>query len=465
MASSGVASIDATGAPDGGACIKLAASAAYYGGVVFTLDPGSVVNAEIYPLLDVQFKLDDTYSGTGTLLLWDSSSKVVSKNISVSPDEAWHTFEVGVGSAYVNQWEHVEVGFDWTHIAVCLIVFWFQDVGAGDFRVHALYFGGRRFAAVAQDAASQAAYGLREYVETDEELWSDNECDLRAKALLANLKDPAEYLKLASTILDYGSSPILAGDKVHVQLPTEGVDGDFRVATAEYHVLPGGQTLEIALELGREPPQLADYIYGLRPYTVNVEKLSRTKVGKRGVPVSTGGGGGLSGSVFSSNVDIDKTFPVLNLLTSRVLKAAFGFDGANVFVVSYAGDLILRSASGITRPFADGTDDLGSASFRFNNAYLKGALYVGGSSVITAARVLQNVTADAAIITSGELSINRMPRDAAGLVIEAQGTGFYPMYVNPNGRYSPASHGHPFTAISGLLAMSQLPQDTAGLCA
>jgi hypothetical protein len=37
------------------------------------------------------------------------------------------------------------------------------------------------------------------------------------------------------------------------------------------------------------------------------------------------------------------------------------------------------------------------------------------------------------------------------------------MYVDPNGRYSPAAHGHPFSGISGLLAVSQLPQDTAGL--
>jgi hypothetical protein len=39
---------------------------------------------------------------------------------------------------------------------------------------------------------SQSSYGLRELVEVDEELWSDDECASRANALLASLKDPAE---------------------------------------------------------------------------------------------------------------------------------------------------------------------------------------------------------------------------------------------------------------------------------
>jgi hypothetical protein len=35
-----------------------------------------------------------------------------------------------------------------------------------------------------------------------------------------------------------------------------------------------------------------------------------------------------------------------------------------------------------------------------------------------------------------------MPRGTAGLVLEAQGAGFYCMYVDPNGRYAPAAHDH-----------------------
>jgi hypothetical protein len=427
-AGAGVLTLDPTGAPDGGACIKLSVPGSlYFGSVVFTLVAGSAVNAEIYPLLDTQFKLDTTYSGTGVLALWDSASKAVSKNISVSPDAAWHTFEIGVGSAYVNQWENVQSGFDWTQIRVALFYFFFpENVGTGDFRVHQLYFGGRRYYALEENTLSQSAYGIREYVETDEELWTDNECDLRAKALLNYLSLPAEYLPLVSTVIDYGSTPILSGDKVHVHLPNENVDSDFRVDEVEYRVINDGQVLETALELGKTPPQLADYLYGSRTFTVNVEKLSRTKMGRRGVPVTTGGGAG-AGSYFNSNVEIDKASPVVNLLTGRVLKACIGFDGVNFFVVSYTGDLILRTQSAIIRPYADGSDDLGSDSFRFNKLKLKDSLHVAGVEVV------QN---------TGRVNINAIPRDTAGLILEAQGTGFYPMYVNPNGRYIPAAHSH-----------------------
>ena len=427
--SSGVVSVDATGAPDGGACIKLSVpGAAYYGAVVFTLNPSSAINTEIYPLLNIQFKLDDTYSGPGVLTLWDANSKAASKNISISPDEAWHVFEIGVGSAYVNQWETIQAGFDWTQIRVVKLTFWFpESVGAGDFRIHALYFGGRRYSSTQEDAASQAAYGIREYAETDEELWTDNECELRAKGLLNYLKSPAEYLTLVSTVIDYGSTPILAGDKVHVHLPNENVDSDFRVESVEYRVLNECQVLETTLELGKEPPQLADYLYGLRTFTVNVEKLSRTKAGKRGVPVSTGGGGGSGGSYFNSNVEIDKTTPILNFLTSRVLKAALGFDGANFFVGSYLGDLVLRAFSTVIRPYVDGSDNLGSSSFRFNSLYLKTDFWTAGVQVVG---------------SDGRVTLAAFPRDTAGLIIEAQGAGFYPMYVNPNNRYTPAAHSH-----------------------
>jgi hypothetical protein len=60
-----------------------------------------------------------------------------------------------------------------------------QVTGSGSFWIDKFYFGGLRYSSSQQDTASQATYGLREYVDTDEELWSDNECLLRAKAVLA----------------------------------------------------------------------------------------------------------------------------------------------------------------------------------------------------------------------------------------------------------------------------------------
>jgi hypothetical protein len=69
-----------------------------------------------------------------------------------------------------------------------------------------------------------------------------------------------------------------------------------------------------------------------------------------------------------------------------------------------------------------------------------GWLNIDAYTVITNARVLQNVIADAAIITSGQFPLARLPRGTSGYVLEAQGAGYDPMYVNPNGRYSPAAH-------------------------
>ncbi len=429
-ASAGSVSVDGSGAPDGGACVKLYAPSNYFGSANFTLNPGYLLNCEQYPILALMLKAEAAFGGTGTLTLYDNSYKVAAKEVSISPDAAWRGIETGVGSAYANQWNSVQSGFDWTQILVVRMTLWFPGtVGTGSFWIHQLYIGGRRYSGLSQDAASQAAYGLREYVEVDEELWSDGECNRRSAALLAYLKDPAEHLHIISTVLDYGTSPIKAGDKVHVELPTEGVNSDFRVECIEYLVPKEDPTkLELTLELGKEPPQLADYLYGLRTHTPNVEKLSRTKLGKRGVPVASGGGGGgSSGSYFNSNAEIDKASPCLNLMTTRVLKAAFGHDGANTFLVSYAGDLIAYSANHLIRPITDGSDDLGNGSFRFGSAYLKNNLFVAGWEVVA---------------NTGRINMSSMPRDNSGLVLEAQGLSNYPTYVDPNGRYTPAAHNH-----------------------
>lgn len=98
------------------------------------------------------------------------------------------------------------------------------------------------------------------------------------KALLANLKDSAEQLTLKSTVLDYGTTPLLPGDTVHVTLPNENVDGDFRIITVEYSVDAKTQTLETTVELGREKPLFADYLFKLKrkTYSLSRYKLART---------------------------------------------------------------------------------------------------------------------------------------------------------------------------------------------
>jgi len=65
-------------------------------------------------------------------------------------------------------------------------------------------------------------------------------------------------------------------------------------------------------------------------------------------------------------------------------------------------------------PTSDGQFDFGSSSYRWKDGYFAGAVDLGslkvdGTEVITSGRVLQNVTADASIITSGVLDLDRIP--------------------------------------------------------
>ena len=400
VASIGVVSLDATGAPDGSECIKNTVASNYSGVVDLNFTAGHEPNMELYPIIALQLKLDDTYSGTGFILLLDDAGKYATKTISVAPDEDWHVLEAGCGSAYAKQWERVDAGFNWASIIKIRVSLAFPGVGSGDFRVHQLYVGGRRFSAVVQDAASQAAYGLREYVETDEELWSDEECDRRADSLLAQLKDPSEHVHLVSTLLDYGTDPILAADNVHVHLPNENVDADFRVESVEYRVPKENPThLETTLELGRENPKLADFLYGLRCHSPNVERLSRTKLGKRGVPVQTGRM--LQGaSHFTTNIEIEKVSPVINFLIASALKLALGHDGTNAILSAFAGNLVLYSATGKVLPPSGTSIDLGDSSIKFSNSYFSGLIDVGwlnvaGFTVINASRQLVNASVSA----------------------------------------------------------------------
>jgi hypothetical protein len=146
----------------------------------------------------------------------------------------------------------------------------FSGTGTGSFWVDNLFFNSERW------SASYGA-GSRELPETDEELHSDDECLLRAKALHEQLGSPSEYIRVVSDVIDYGTAPILAGDKIWVTLPNENVDGYYRVASVEYRTIAETQTLEITLEMGKEPPLLADYLYALRSKSGN---LSRYKIGR-----------------------------------------------------------------------------------------------------------------------------------------------------------------------------------------
>ncbi len=209
------------------------------------------------------------------LTLFDVADRAAVHEFTVGYDK-WFQTQVNVGSANADVWQ-VESGFDWTQLKKVRVVCWFDGSATGSFWVDGLFFGGRRYSTMQEDAGSQNSYGLWELVEVDEELWSDAECTSRAQALLANLKDSTEHLTLRSTVINYGSTPLLPGDTVHVELPNEAVDGDFRILTVEYYVDAKTQTLETVLELGREQPLIADYVFRLKSKT---DSLSRYKLAR-----------------------------------------------------------------------------------------------------------------------------------------------------------------------------------------
>jgi hypothetical protein len=271
-ATSGTVSFDTTTKTRGSGSIKTYANHLIYAGSILTLNSGKEVNADIYPQLNIALYREASFNGNVTLSLFDTSDLAAHKEFTVGNDK-WFQNQIQVGQANADLWQ-VEDGFNWQQIWRIRVICWFTDSGPGSFWVDSLFFGGRQYSSLQEDATSQANFGLRELVEVNEEYCSDLECESHAKALLSNLKDPAESLALKSTVLDYGSTPILAGDQLHVTLPNEGVDGDFRVLSVEYLVDGKTQTLETTLELGREKPMLADYVYALRSRT---DRLSRIK--------------------------------------------------------------------------------------------------------------------------------------------------------------------------------------------
>jgi hypothetical protein len=274
-ATSGTVSFDSAVKVKGSGSIKTSAQNLSYGGCLFTLNAGKEVNAELYPVLNLWLNRESSFNGNVTLTLFDTADRVAGREFTVG-HEKWFQTQMRVGAANADLWQ-VESGFNWTQVKKVRVVCWFDSAGTGSFWVDGLFFGGRRYSTVQEDAGSQSSYGLRELVEVDEELWSDDECASRANALLASLKDPAEQLTLRSTVVDYGNTPLLPGDKVHVTLPNEGVDGDFRILSAEYNVDAKTQVLETMLELGREKPLLADYMFILKSKT---DSLSRYKLAR-----------------------------------------------------------------------------------------------------------------------------------------------------------------------------------------
>jgi hypothetical protein len=242
----------------------------YYGRLRLIIPSGWQPNLNKHLTLQFQIRRESAFSGQATISLVDNVGKWVSREFQVAADK-WYIQKLNAGKKYANEWQGADVAsFNWEIVNEVLWDVHFSGTGTGSFWVDNLFFNSARW---------NATYGTgsREMAETDEELHSDNECLLRAKALHEYLSSPSEYIRVYSDVIDCGATPILAGDKTWITLPNENVDGYYHVTSVEYRLVAETQALETVLELGKEPPLLADYLYALRSKTGS---LSRYKVGR-----------------------------------------------------------------------------------------------------------------------------------------------------------------------------------------
>jgi len=246
-------------------------TADYYGRLCLIIPSGWQPDAKVYPTIQFQIRRESAFNGQVTLILVDSADRYATREFHIDA-EKWYLQKFNIGKKYADEWHGSDVpNFNWNQIDEVMWDMHFSGTGTGSFWVDNFFFNGRRW-------YGTYGSGSRELVETDEELHSDNECLLRAKALYDYLSNPAEYIRVTSDIIDYGTAPILAGDKIWVTLPNENIDGYYRVISVEYRLIAETQTLETTLELGKEPPLLADYLYTLRTMTGSLARYKIARV-------------------------------------------------------------------------------------------------------------------------------------------------------------------------------------------
>lgn len=221
-------------------------------------------------------------SSTVPIHLSDINGKEIWQTVTVVNDEDWHEVKVSVGKNSPN-WT-TAAGFDWTKIKRISIYPFLVTGSEGAMGIDWMRFRGARFGVSFPHYQSSSNIpvenitdpnDIREYAETDEELQSEEEVEVRAKALLDWLQDEAEFLTLETEILDFGSNRLQPGDVQPVVLPNENVDDSFRILTVDYE-LGETQELPIRIELGKERFLLADYLYRLSRET---SALARLKAG------------------------------------------------------------------------------------------------------------------------------------------------------------------------------------------
>jgi hypothetical protein len=122
-------------------------------------------------------------------------------------------------------------------------------------QVDGLHFKTAMFSGTASDSISIAKYGIQwAEPQTDSELQSDAECELKAKSLIDFLKATIESLDVTVD----GDNNFVPGDKQRVIVTNDNLDAYFRIMEIR-HVIDG-VSWDTILKLSNEP-KLMDYIF------------------------------------------------------------------------------------------------------------------------------------------------------------------------------------------------------------
>jgi uncharacterized membrane protein len=278
-------SIETSSMFQGSKCVKATCTAYMYYLSFWWVFTDGYVNANQYPALVFAIKADSHHSLSHSIELHDGTGddNIVWRGFTIPKTDEWGVIKLDIGKNHVDEWTESVFNvsdFRWDLIRGIRFSVNQKSTEYGDVWVDMFHFGKGRWEArrpleAQEPTGSQTAYGVRELAEVDEELHSDNECDLRAKALLAHLENPAEYITVSSSVIDYGTDTLLPGDKIHVTLPNENIDADYRSISVEYRLNAATQTLEVVLELGKESPLLADYLYTLQSRSSSLARYKR----------------------------------------------------------------------------------------------------------------------------------------------------------------------------------------------
>jgi len=273
----------------GSYCILLTSSiGAAFPRAIFTFKSGKEINCNKLKLFKFAYKsacwgvAGCVLSGTLDFAIWDINGRMAEQFIDAINDVNYHEVDVEMGRKAV-KWVVFDPAFDWSKIKKIGIGQYLVGGSTAYLRIDFEHFKGVRYGesyphyncgvAIPQENITDPT-DIREMVEVDEELHSDAECIARAKAYLDWLKDEAELLTLQTEILDFGSNRIQPGDMQPVVLPNENINKSFRVLSIDY-LLGEEQELPITIELGKETPLLADYLYRLRKETSTMARLKK----------------------------------------------------------------------------------------------------------------------------------------------------------------------------------------------